>query len=297
MPHTSDSSPEPFSDSEVLELTKVISSSEALLESFSVEAEAVDAGLCRDDSGTLAGQPVSQVQPKLSAFIDESEQGKNFYFLGALMATDRQIEFIEAGFDSLLAEFAAKHHAVNVDAEFHGYEIMQARGKWKQVPMRIAGGIYVRALETISDSGASFYFEGINIGAQQQRYSKPWPARDVAMSHLLEQINSHAGRLRATVQLNADEHHTAEDNRQQLSFAQENGTYGYKPSKLEHCLPDFRFLDSRGHRCIQAADLITYILNRDATVEDTNKKALKLKQRMIAGLMPALTRGRHRIWP
>lgn len=288
LPYSNDESSE-LTEAQVLELTNVLSSSETLLLSFAEEASVSSDQRFLDSS--------QKVEPQLSAFIDESEQGDEYYFLGALLATNRQVVAIENAFNSLLEEFAQVHSSVSIDAEFHGYEMMQRRGRWKKVPIRVVGNIYVRALEAISSSGASFYFEGIDVRALRSRYSKPWPPRELAMSHLLEKIDEHAGRLHSNVQLNADEHHTADDHRQQLSFAQRNGTYGYKSSRLENCDSDFRFLNSKSYRCIQAADLITYILNREATVEEKNDKALKLKRRMVAGLMPALNRGRHRIWP
>ncbi|WP_169252881.1 DUF3800 domain-containing protein [Brevibacterium sp. 'Marine'] len=292
MPSSSDATPE-FTDAEVLALTSVVSSSEALLASFAEEAAATE----NAPQGVHGLQEAPTLLPRLSAFIDESEQGGEYYFLGALLATDRQVELIETALDSLLAEFSNAHKVVDAAAEFHGYEMMQGRGKWKKVPIRMVGNIYVRALEAISASGASFYFEGIDIRALHERYITPWPPREVAMSHLLEKIDEHAGRLRSTVHLHADEHHTAEDHRQQLNLAQQNGTYGYKSSKLQNCHSDFKFLDSKDYRCIQAADLVTYILNREKAVVEANDKALTLKRRMIAGLMPALNRGRHRIWP
>ncbi|MGR6092249.1 DUF3800 domain-containing protein [Brevibacterium sp. CSND-B09] len=281
-----------FTDAEVLELTNVLSSSEALLASF-----AEDAAATSTVQRSRGLQEARARTPRLSAFIDESERDGEYYFLGALLATDRQMELIETSLDGLLAEFAGPHVNVTTAAEFHGYEMMQRRGKWKRVPLRVVGNIYVRALEAISASGASFYFEGIDVRALRERYIHPWQPRDVAMSHLLEKIDEHAGRLRSTVYLHADEHHTADDHREQLNFAQQNGIYGYKPSRLRNCHSDFKFLESKTSRCVQAADLVTYILNREKTATEKSDQALALKRRMIAGLMPALNRGRHRIWP
>lgn len=150
----------------------------------------------------------------LSAYIDESERDENYYFLGAGIVNSSQHAFVDIGFHELLAKHAKTFSTLDVDMELHGNEILAGRKEWKQVPLRARFAIFGGALSILEASGICIHLEGIDINKQKQRYWYPTPARELALSHLLERINEGAiWRSQSRITAYADEHHTKETSR------------------------------------------------------------------------------------
>lgn len=233
------------------------------------------------------------------AFIDESERDEDFYFLGALVCDETSYQQISRGLDSLLWEHSSDPgSSVTLGHELHGHALMQGIGVWKRVPLRQRAGIFLKALNVVADSDACMHIEGVDVNAQKARGSPSvTPARELAFSHLLERINDCARAKNTVAHIYADEHHSAEESRSQFSAYQIHGTYGYKSSRLEKLMPPIRFIDSRRSRALQAADLFTYLYNRDNTVNESDARAVELKSKMVRTAREAWQRGSTRIWP
>ncbi|WP_166973970.1 DUF3800 domain-containing protein [Brevibacterium atlanticum] len=166
------------------------------------------------------------------------------------------------------------------------------------VPLRQRASIFLKALNVVAGSDACIHIEGVDVNAQKARgYPSVTPARELAFSHLLERINDCARAKNTVAHIYADEHHSAEESRSQFSAYQIHGTYGYKSSRLEKLMPPIRFIDSRRSRALQAADLFTYLYNRDNTVNESDARAIDLKSKMVRTAREAWQRGSTRIWP
>lgn len=233
------------------------------------------------------------------AFIDESERDEDFYFLGALVCDEDSYQQISREIDSLLWEHASDPDSgITLGHELHGHALMQGRGEWKDVPLRRRAGIFMKALGIVADSSACMHIEGVDIGAQKARgYPNVIPGRELAFSHLFERINECASSKDGLAHIYADEHHSAEESRSQFTKYQTYGTYGYKSSQLESLVAPIRFIDSRRSRALQAADLLTYLYNRNETVKESDDRAADLKKKMVHTARQAWWRGSARIWP
>ncbi|MGH1977255.1 DUF3800 domain-containing protein [Rothia sp. L_38] len=253
------------------------------------------------DSRTHGGcqnQPPSPSQ-EIFAFIDESERANTHYFMGAIVASAQQIIEISDKMDSIMGEYSQVVPVLTPDTEFHGSEMMNGKGVWKDVPLRIKFAMFRKVFDAIYQSGARVFVEGIHHAALHPAANKQMSPRERAFSHLFEQINYY-GYEQNQVHIIADEHHTATTSRSNFSRYRTQGTYGYKSNKLQGIDPDLEFIASTESRLLQAADMTTYIYNRLETIEESNPKAQKFKRDLWDTFNHSIytpSRGRGRIWP
>jgi len=208
----------------------------------------------------------------LLAYVDESYIAKRFFCLGALLVDDESACWIEEGLDALVDEYASKT-ALPASAELHGHELFQGKGDWEHLAMRQQINVYDRALRIIGSSGAHLVFRGMNVAAQLERYSNPYPPHDVVLGHLLESINHVGSRESRKVVVVADEVHAQERHRTNFRSYRREGTPGYQSSKLPQVIDTIHFGPSEHSRLLQAIDLATFIYRRRCTVTETNPKA------------------------
>jgi len=237
----------------------------------------------------------------LRAFVDESERNEDFYFLGAVVCTDEQSGQIRERLDAVIAKHAESFPVLDRSTEFHASDIMRAdKMPWRAVPLRVRFALYTDALKVIEASKVRIYVEGVDVGRQLARgYPNPTPARELAFSHLFERINDCARDAQTTAQVVADEHHTSEISRSNFRNYQSFGTYGYRSTKLALIEPEIRFIRSDSDRSLQAADMVTYLYNRRATIRESDRRAEEQKLLLWQAISPACQwpRGRTRIWP
>lgn len=234
----------------------------------------------------------------LSAFIDESERGDKYYFLGAGIATKDQEQILTHELNSILESYSAQFDSLHPQLELHGNEILSGRKEWRAVPLRARFAIFNDCLSALAGSGVVVYIEGIDIERQKARnYKYLTPARELALSHLLEKIHRHAHRQNQKVRIFADEHHTEKTSVSNFLSYKQYGTYGYRSSNLENIDPAFKFIDSKTSRVMQAVDMTTYLNNRRVTVKESDPRADREKKRMWDKVLPAVQRGNCRIWP
>lgn len=233
------------------------------------------------------------------AFIDESERGKTHYFMGAIIASASQIQQITAAMDSIMEEFSQRFSSLTPDTEFHGSEMMNGHGPWEKVGTRAKLAMFRKVFTAIHEAGARVFVEGIHHAQLHPVANARLSPRERAFSHLFEQINFY-GTQDNLLQVIADEHHSAGTSRSNFSRYRMVGTYGYKPNHLMGIDPELRFVDSKGHRVLQASDMVTYIFNRLRTVEESDERAAREKRKLwnIFDHDPYFpSAGRGRIWP
>lgn len=231
----------------------------------------------------------------LHAFVDESESKTDYYFLSALILDDQGLSQLNKRLGDLLAEETLVDHLKGVE-ELHGYEMMQQKGDWKEVPFRLATSIYRRALGIINDCSSALYIEVIDRNKQANKYTRLYDPRDLAIGYTLERINEFSQRYGDKASVYLDDHHTAEEARKNFVIQQQVGTFGYRSSKLENVCA-FDFFDSRTHWGLQAADLCTYIANRHVVQPSSNPKVVKLQNILWSQLTDVVDAGRLRVWP
>ncbi|QRZ61813.1 DUF3800 domain-containing protein [Rothia sp. ZJ932] len=238
---------------------------------------------------------------EIFAFIDESERDKTHYFMGAVIASASQVQQITAAMDSIMEEFSQRFSSLTPNTEFHGSEMMNGYGPWKKVAIRAKLAMFRRVFTAIHEAGARVFVEGIHYAQLHPVANAHLSPRERAFSHLFEQIN-HYGTPDNLLQVIADEHHSAETSRSNFSRYRTEGTYGYKPNRLEGINPELRFVDSQNHRLLQASDMVTYIFNRLRTVVESDKRAGLEKRKLWdifdhSRLIYSPSEGRGRIWP
>ncbi|MGV0432952.1 DUF3800 domain-containing protein [Corynebacterium sp. 20_84] len=151
----------------------------------------------------------------LHAFIDESEHRDEYFTLTAPIVTEENLPCLERELDALIVRYAMTTQQVDINAEFHGYDIMQQKRDWHDVPLRIATSIYLKALGIINRWASAMFVETIDRRAQEKKYRYVYKARTVAISFILERVNSYALIQGETAKCYLDDHYTAPEGRKE----------------------------------------------------------------------------------
>lgn len=168
----------------------------------------------------------------LHAFIDESEHRDEYFTLTALIVTEENLPHLEHELHVLLAEYAVTTQHIDINAEFHGYDIMQQKRQWNGVPLRVATSIYLKALGIINRWASAMFVETIDRRAQERKYRYAFNARRVAIGYILERVNAYAYTHNEVAKCYLDDHYTAPEGRKEFVEYKARGTFGYKSSKL-----------------------------------------------------------------
>lgn len=237
----------------------------------------------------------------LSAFIDESERDEAFYYLGALICSDNQIEMITQKYNALLFKHSQTFPILRPTEELHGSTMMRAADHpWRRIPLKARFDIYLEALQIVNESGSRMFIETIDVCRHSKRsYKEHFSPREVAFNFILEKINSCSNSQEPRIRIIADEHHTADISRSNFTRYQQFGTFGYKSSMLESIVPEIEFVPSHSIRSLQAADLITYLFNRRHSIIETDPRAQRQKEKLWYAVSPMFNRPRGliHIWP
>jgi len=232
----------------------------------------------------------------LHAFIDESEHRDEYFTLTALIVTEENLPHLERELHVLLAQYAITTQQVAISAEFHGYDIMQQKCDWDGVPLKIATSIYLKALGIINRWASAMFVETIDRRAQERKYRYVYNARTVAISYILERVNTYALMHNDTAKCYLDDHYTAPEGPKEFIEYKATGTFGYKSSKLAN-IDELEFYDSKDERGLQAADLCCYVYQRHIHVKTGNEKMLKTQAKMWGAINDIAQSGKQRIWP
>lgn len=219
----------------------------------------------------------------LHAFIDESEHRDEYFTLTALIVTEENLPHLEHELHVLLAEYAVTTQHIDINAEFHGYDIMQQKREWNGVPLRVATSIYLKALGIINRWASAMFVETIDRRAQEKKYRYAFNARRVAISYILERVNAYAYTHNEVAKCYLDDHYTAPEGRKEFVEYKAKGTFGYKSSKLAN-IEELEFYDSKSMRGLQAADLCCYVYQRHLHVKTGNVRMLKTQAKMWSAI-------------
>lgn len=208
------------------------------------------------------------------AFIDESLRNQDYYFLTAIVCTQEQNDSLTSIIDKKIPEYVADHPRIPVDVELHAYEILQRHGVWKGYPLRKALSLYRSVFHIVKESGVLIFVEGIKINHATAKETHP---RHIVFTRLLETINR-CGSPENKVRIIADDHHTARESRSYLRSYQENGINQGDNYLIN--IESLDFADSQTYRLLQVSDMITYLYNRCTTIQESNPKARREKERI-----------------
>lgn len=222
----------------------------------------------------------------LLAYVDESYTANHFY-LAAVVASGDAVRSIEAAYDDLVSEYAARF-AIGDDAELHGHDLFQGDAAWGAVPTRARINVYRRALRAIAEADAQVILRGMDVARQRQRYMRADPPHEVVLGHLLERVNLCVAAQRAWSLVVADEVHTQERHRTNFRDFRLNGTPGYMTSTLPRLLDTIHFAPSHHSRLLQAADLVAFLHRRRETHVEADPRAARANDQIWAEVEPAV---------
>lgn len=237
--------------------------------------------------------------PKVFSFVDESERARSHYFMGALVASEPQVQTVTEAMDQLMDEFSQAFPSLSPGTEFHASEMMNGKGAWKKVSLRAKFSLFRRVFTIIRESGARVFVEGIHYAKLAPEANTNLTPRERAFSHLFEKINMY-GSLDNQISIIADKHHDERTSRSNFSSYRLTGVYSNRANRLENINPHLSFVDSRESRLLQAADMVTYIYNRLMTKEESDDRAEKFKEELWEIFKHSADRpeeGGGRIWP
>lgn len=224
-------------------------------------------------TGDVSTTPNSLAAPShlLLAFVDESYTD-NHFFLGTVVVDGAAARRIESEFDAILTSYENRF-GIGRDTELHGYPLFHGEGEWNDAPTRVRVNVYSRAMRAIAGSGARIILRGMDTRQQRLRYVDPWPPHEVVLTHTLERLNDFASSLENWVLVLADEVHNDERHRTNFREFRRRGTPGYRSSTLPHLLDTIHFGPSCHSRCLQAADLVTFLHRRRRTHPEPDLRA------------------------
>lgn len=220
-------------------------------------------------------------------YLDESARDDRFYFFGALIVDAAAIREIETGIDEVAALIAHHVPSFHQSSEFHAVDMFHGKGIWNSVPT----GWRVKACDltakVIARSSAKFVFRGINTEAQRAKYRSPFPPHLLTLAHTLQDIDKQLRMLDPTEQFGlvlADEHHTAPGARRSFRNFKLESVPGYTTRPVTRIADTIYFGPSHESRLLQAADLATYFLNRDRTVEPRDERSERAIAKIVANI-------------
>lgn len=233
------------------------------------------------------------------AYLDESEvREADRYFVGALICDPETANDVVLALDTVVADAVAAY-GLDPQVELHGYALANGTEGWGPMAkmLRARLGIYLRSLEVLSALDLKFLVRGVDTRRLLARhYIDPFPPHEVAVTHVLQRLNSEAVIEDDYVLVIADEHHLADDLRRKLREWKRDGTPGkYMQTRLPRVLDTFHFSPSQESRLLQASDLLTYMYQRLQTNTPTDSREVKYMDE-VRGLMGLCLHRQHGTW-
>ena len=209
------------------------------------------------------------------ACVDESAN-KIYFTLSAVVLTGAAAKQLGDELDAIVSSLT--QFGVPDGAELHGHELFHGKGLWRNVPVRLRIGIYAKAPRAVGNSDAKLFFRCIDNVGQAARYTTPFPAHEVALQYLLEDLNAYARIRDEQVLVLADEVHTESRHRTNFRSFKAGGTPGYRSTRLGSILDTIYFGPSDHSRLLQAADLATFMYLRRKAVVETDPRAARANE-------------------
>lgn len=220
-------------------------------------------------------------------YLDESARDDRFYFFGALIVDAVAVCEIEKGINEVAALIARHVAGFDRSSEFHAVDMFHGEGVWDRVPVAWRVKACDLAAKIIARSSAKFVFRGVDTQAQRDRYYDPFPAHLLTLAHTLQEIDKRLAFLDAQDQTGlvlADEHHTAPGARRSFRNFKLESVPGYTTRPVTRIADTIYFGPSHESRLLQAADLATYFINRDRTVETRDDRSKRAIAKIVANI-------------
>lgn len=225
----------------------------------------------------------------LWAYLDESYRS-DIYLIGAVVVNAQQKWAINLGLDDVMLK-THRAHGVPQDLELHGQQLFQRSEDWRCLSERpkAAFATYRHALERIQVSGARVFIRGVRPQRLVARYgARARPPHEVVLTHLLERVNDYARARGEQVTIVADEVNDQAHHEARMAAFQTIGTPGYRTSKLDQIVMPFQWQSSAEHRCLQAADLVTFVYLRKRFWKEKHVRVAAQVQKLRDAIAPAI---------
>lgn len=224
----------------------------------------------------------------LHAFIDESYTDDRYY-LAAVIVPEESLYLLEEALQFTMAY--AGTFGIAETTEFHAHSLMSGRDGWEPIAAQVRSkiAIYQRFLDELAGLPAAMIIRGVDVRRLNARYRYPDPPHQVALQHLLEQIDSYAKTHGEQVHVVADEVPEQKDHAARMLWYQAVGTPGYLSSHLTSITGNLEFLDSKHSAGLQAADAAAYVYRRYDAHTETNPKVRKAVVKLWDSLAPIRT--------
>jgi hypothetical protein len=228
-----------------------------------------------------------------TVYIDESYSDRDYYVAALLVASGQSTD-LEARFQALRQD-ARLRWGVPGDVEFHAHDMMQGRGAWSPLLGRVgdAASLYRRLLEAVVGSGARIAVQAVDVVRLKHRFQYPAAPYEVAARRALEQVNlwceeDQAGpALVVADEIGPDPGRAAQAFRRIIDGTTLAASSAH-PGALARVAEPVSLVESSGHTGVQAADLVAYIVRRQAEGVAASPQARRLAQSLRNVLTPAV---------
>lgn len=219
--------------------------------------------------------------------------------LAALLCPEDQIARVADSLN-LIVEENVGLHGISPSAEIHCAAILGRTDGWENLPDKDSA---IEVVEAVVDALCSipscqFVMRGIDVTKQKARkYPKLWSPRRLGIQHVLEKCDEWLGNPDSLMVI-VDDMAKPEEHRQLLSLYREEGTPGFRKSKLRSIVDNIYFMPSHYSRGIQAADVLAYIHRRHFTLtQNTDPRAVEVSKRLWSKLFESAKVRSYGIWP
>ncbi len=212
----------------------------------------------------------------LLAYVDESFDDER-YDLGAILITPASAKALENALDDVARSIAAAHPGLLGAIEFHGHDMFQAVGAWRQMKSHVRArvGIYRRIVELVVTHVDAILVKSVGSSRLPVGYANPFARSRVAWSVLLQDISTHAENGNHLALVIADQVPDDEERRRELASYKAEGLFDeYRKPSMPFIVDTVYFGPSRHSRLIQSIDCVLYILHREWTVMTGDSRQL-----------------------
>lgn len=215
------------------------------------------------------------------SYMDETHNADSYWICGVVVHVDN----IKRAKDAFIAVADEAETAANLwgRPELHGYELWGGEGDFEDVAPGVRITAYADALDALAASDPMIVLRGVR--RPQLKYQHP---HRLAWRYAIEAVDQLPGD--GPILVVADEHKETESAlRSDIHAYIASGTGGWKPHAVKRVMPELRFLDSRSHPLLQAADLVAFLHQRRFNIEnESNRRVQRVRESLWRKVAPAV---------
>lgn len=137
------------------------------------------------------------------------------------------------------------------------------------------------------------FIRGVNIPRLNQRYRYPDPPHQVALQHVLEQVDIHAQSVGKIVHVYGDEVPDQERHANTMELYSKIGTPGFRYSTLDSIQHPIQSRPSCDLPGLQAADLVVYLYRRMFFHDHKDVRSRKATRKIWSIIAPSVVYRNH----